>query len=79
VNDFSAFFEIKNVQGNSFYIGKRSYPGNTLRAQATILIHEVAHALPAANFQEDFGKPKAGKANDKLVDKYCRYLIEGLQ
>jgi hypothetical protein len=79
VNDLGAYFQTMNVQGNSFSIGKRHYPGNTLRAQATILIHEVAHALPAPQFQDDNGKPKAGKANDKLVDNNCRYLIEGLQ
>ena len=79
VNDLSAFFQDKDLRGNSFYIGKRHHPGNTLRAQATILIHELAHTLPAPGFQGDFGKPKAGKANDKLVDKNCRYLIEGLK
>jgi hypothetical protein len=79
VNDLGAFFQAKDLQGNSFYIGRRHYPGNTLRAQASILIHELAHTLPAPSFQEDNGKPKAGKANDKLVDGNCRYLIEGLQ
>ncbi len=55
-----------------------------LVAQPTILVHELAHVLSnagagASGFQEDFGIPKAGKANDALVDQNCRSLIEGLQ
>jgi hypothetical protein len=79
VNDLGAYFEAMDVQGRSFQVGKRNYSGNTLRAQATILIHELAHTFPAPGFQEDNGKPKAGKANDKLVDRNCRYIIEGLK
>jgi hypothetical protein len=56
----------------------------SLKAQATILIHELGHLLSdahlgASGFQHDFGIPKAGKANDALVDQNCRPLIEGLQ
>ena len=60
-------------------VGTRDYPGGTLKAQATILIHELAHILSATGFQNDAGIPKAGKANNKLVDKNCRNLIGGLQ
>jgi hypothetical protein len=84
VNDNGAFFNATDQKGHSFIIGKRSYPGNTLKAQATILIHELGHLLSdaglgASGFQHDFGIPKAGKANDALVDQNCRPLIEGLQ
>jgi hypothetical protein len=42
-------------------------------------IHELGHVMTITGFQEDAGIPKAGKANDKLVDQNCRSLIEGLQ
>ena len=84
VNDNGAFFNATDPKGRSFLVGKRQYAGNTLKAQATILIHELAHVLAdasvgASGFQNDFGMPKAGEANNALVDKNCRSLIEGLQ
>jgi hypothetical protein len=77
VNDNSAFFLAKDGNGNSFTTGARHYPGGTLRAQAAILIHETAHGVTVTGFQSD--GTQAGKANDELVDKNCRDLIEGLQ
>jgi len=79
VNDNGSFFNAKDSSGRSFLVGKRNYSGSTLRAQATILIHETAHLVSASGFQSDFGIPKAGKSNDALVDTNCRSLIEGLQ
>jgi hypothetical protein len=81
VNDVGAFFnQYQNGdQTKPFAVGARGYAGNTLRAQATILIHETAHIITVSGFQRDAGIPKAGKANDKLVDRNCRQLIEGLQ
>ncbi len=81
VNDVGAFFNqfANGDQAKPFEVGRRNYPGNSLRAQATILIHETAHQITVAGFHDDFGKSKVGKANDKAVDKNCRQLIEGLQ
>ncbi|HEV2417194.1 MAG TPA: kelch repeat-containing protein [Terriglobia bacterium] len=81
VNDVGAFFNqfVDGDQGKSFQVGTRKYAGNSLRAQATVLIHEVAHQITVSGFQKDFGNPKAEKANDKAVDANCRQLIEGLQ
>jgi hypothetical protein len=84
VNDGGAFFQSTASNGGGFRVGRRNYAGNTLRAHATILIHELAHNLQHANagavgFQSDLGIPKAGKSNDELVDKNCRALIEGIQ
>lgn len=79
LNDGGAFFNSTDSAGRLFTTGRRQYPGNTLKAQSTILIHELGHVLSVAEFQADAGIPKAGKANDKLVDQNCRYLIEGLQ
>ncbi len=82
VNDDGAFFS------PSFVVGAHNYPGNTLKAQATILIHEMGHLLSHANsndavgFQDDFGQSdsdKRAKNNDRLVDHNCKALIEGLQ
>jgi hypothetical protein len=44
--------------------------GGTARAQAFILLHELAHALSASNFQPDFNNREAGH-NDKLVEENC--------
>jgi hypothetical protein len=81
VNDVGAFFNqfAGGDQSKPFEVGVRNYAGNTLRAQSTMLIHEVAHEITVAGFQSDFGNSKAGKANDKAVDSNCRQLIEGLQ
>ena len=81
VNDAGPFFN-EHPNGDPskiFYVGRRDYPGDTLRAQATILIHETAHQITVAGFQPDFGNPKAETANNKAVDTNCRKLIEGLQ
>lgn len=52
---------------------------NTLRAQATIVVHEIAHEVQLTGFEHDFNNPKAGLRNDQQVDANCRQLIEGLQ
>src|SRR5579884_1613945 len=81
VNDAGSFFNqyAGGDQTKPFEVGRRAYSGNTLRAQAAILIHETAHQITVAGFQPDFGNRKAGRANDVAVDKNCRQLIEGLQ
>jgi hypothetical protein len=84
VNDIGGFFNANfpnspPYRGQQQLVGTREYIGNTLRAQAAILIHETAHQITVSGFQDDFGKPKVVKANDKLVDTNCRQLIEGLQ
>jgi hypothetical protein len=79
VNDAGAFFNATDGAGGTFLVGTRQYTGGSLRAQTAILIHEVGHGITAAGFQKDNGIPKAGKSNDKLVDQYCRVLIEGIQ
>lgn len=83
VNDNGAFFNATttNSQGQTltFDVGPRAYTGGTLKAQAFILLHELGHGITVAGFQHDNGIPKAGKANDKMVDQNCRSLIEGIQ
>ena len=79
VNDNGAFFNATASNGQAFTVGKRDYAGGSLAAQAEILIHELGHDLYVAGFQHDNGIPKAGKANDSLVDQNCRSLIEGIQ
>jgi|HubBroStandDraft_5_1064220.scaffolds.fasta_scaffold1239280_1 hypothetical protein len=83
VNDNGAFFNATttNSQGQTltFGVGPRAYTGGTLKAQAFILLHELGHGISVAGFQHDNGIPKAGKANDKMVDQNCRSLIEGIQ
>jgi len=81
VNDNGAFFnQYQNGDTTKpFFVGKRNYPGGSLRAQATMLIHETAHQITVNGFQHDFGNRKAEKANNKAVDSNCRKLIEGLQ
>jgi hypothetical protein len=81
VNDLGAFFnQYQNGDpSKQFEIGKRKYVGNTLKAQASILVHETAHQITVSGFQPDFSNPRAGKANDAAVDSNCRQMIEGLQ
>jgi hypothetical protein len=81
VNNLGAFFnEFKNGDSTKpFLVGRRNYPGDSLRAQATILIHETAHQISVPGFQPDFSSTKAEKNNNKAVDKNCGQLIEGLQ
>lgn len=83
VNDEGAFFNATNSSGQAWRVGRRGYSGNTLRAQSSILLHELSHALSNAGagssgFQSDFGDATAGRANDNLVDQHCRRFIEDL-
>jgi hypothetical protein len=78
-NDNGAFFNATNGNGLAFTVGTRNYAGGSLQAQTEILIHELGHELPIVGFQNDNNIPKAGKANDALVDQNCRALIEGIQ
>jgi hypothetical protein len=78
VNDVAGFFNA-TANGGAYYLGPRNYPGDSLRAQAMVLIHEVAHQLPVPGFQADNNNNKAEKANNKMVDINCRQLIEALQ
>jgi hypothetical protein len=78
VNDGGGFFI-----GGAGTIGTRHYAGNTLRAQATILFHELSHALSQGNaspagFQNDLGNVVAIRANDRLIDQHCRPAVEAL-
>jgi hypothetical protein len=81
VNDLGAFFnQFKNGDSTMpFNVGKRNYPGDSQRAQLTILIHETAHQISVPGFQPDFTSNKAEKNNNKAVDKNCRSMIEGIQ
>jgi hypothetical protein len=76
VNDIGAFFNQTDNQGHPFSIGEPKYAGNSPQAQATILVHEVAHQITVSGFQPDFGNKRAGKANDHLVNANCKTLVE---
>jgi len=77
VNDLGAFFNLADNQQHTFLVGIPQYPGNSPQAQSTILVHEVAHQITVYGFQPDFGRPKAGKANNVLVNTNCSGLIGG--
>ena len=47
-------------------------------AQATILIHELAHLLQIPGFDSDFGDEDLVSKNDRAVDQHCGKLIGGL-
>jgi hypothetical protein len=79
VNDQGPFFNATDILGRHFSYGPRNYHGGTLKAQAAILLHEYGHQLTITGFQHDVGVPKAQNANNDLVDKNCRQLIEGIQ
>jgi RHS repeat-associated protein len=70
VNTNSAFFN------GAYSVDRGRINGNTRKAQAFILLHEFAHALGANSFQDDFRKPGAGAANDRLIEKNCNKTLE---
>ena len=76
VNDVGGFFKKNDFFGDQISEGPKEYPGGDPRSQDLILVHEMAHGVEAAGFQPDLGKDTIEKANNKLVDKYCRQLIE---
>jgi hypothetical protein len=53
--------------------------GGTAKADAFILLHELAHALGARDFQDDGPNAKnaaqAGTDNDRLVDQNCQKTL----
>ncbi|MBZ5570209.1 MAG: hypothetical protein LAN64_20510 [Acidobacteriia bacterium] len=65
INDGSAFFS------SDFTIDQGKLTGGSARAQTFILLHELAHALNARDFQPDLNNKKAGKDNDKLIEQNC--------
>jgi hypothetical protein len=82
VNDTGAFFNAM-LGKLTFTVGPHAYSGGTLKAQASILIHELGHLMKsiggANGFLPDVGEKEAGRSNDHLVDLYCGKLIGGLK
>lgn len=79
VNDNGAFFNARDPLDNRILFKDGGYNGGTLKAQARIMIHELAHLLDVPGFQPDFGSPEAGRANDKLVETNCKALVASIQ
>ena len=52
--------------------------GSSLSAQVTTLIHELDHVIGSKDSKPDAGDSVAGLNKDRLVDKNCRKLIEGI-
>ena len=82
VNDVSGFFSA-SPNGQALRWGIRLYPGNSTRARATMLLHELGHflQLPDKNgrpFLDDNDEHAAGEHNDQTVDANCRQFIEAL-
>jgi RHS repeat-associated protein len=69
VNNNSAFFN----SGYSTDQGKIT--GGSAKAQVFILLHELAHALGAKDFQSDYGNKDAGKANDSKIESNCKKTL----
>jgi hypothetical protein len=69
VNDSGAFFS------NQFTVDGGQLTGGTMRAQAFVLLHELAHALGAKGFKSDLDNPSNGKDNDKLIDDNCKKTL----
>jgi hypothetical protein len=67
VNNAGAFFNSQYKVGG--------LAGGSGRAQVHILLHELAHFLNAAGFQDDFNNSRAGISNDRLVKKHCGKMV----
>jgi IPT/TIG domain-containing protein len=84
VNDIAGYFNGNlplgpPYQGQAYKIGPRAYPGNTMTAQAEILLHEIGHvAITPPNFPDDLGAPAVSAANDIRVVNNCGTMIEAL-
>jgi RHS repeat-associated protein len=70
VNNNGAFFD------SDFAVDHGRYKGGTKQADVFILLHELGHALSASGFQADYNNPKAGQANDKLIDQNCGATVK---
>ena len=82
VNDNGGFFNSTvAASGAHWLIGPRRYTGGTPQAQASILIHELAHINigVAGGFKFDTGNNVAGRENDAAVDEHCGNLIRSLR
>jgi Zn-dependent oligopeptidase len=86
VNRDGMFFHQKASNNLNFrFLGRKTYPGATLKAEAAILFHELGHLLLLQGFLRDniLGDPKQSKlngiANDNLVDQHCGKLVGGLK
>jgi hypothetical protein len=69
VNDMGLFFN--SISG----LTAGGYTGGTSKAQVFILLHELAHWVNAAGFQNDFQNSAATTANDNLVKQNCGKTI----
>ena len=83
-NEAGGFFNANQpifspYNGAAFVLGPGHYGGNTLRAQALTLLHEVAHLIMVDKFQPDPQILIASEANTATVYSKCRQLIEALR
>ncbi len=77
-NDFAFFFNKQDGEGHTYNnIGPYGYKGADPRTQVLTALHEMGHAIDVSGIQRDAGKPDVSLANDTLVEKNCRGLIEG--
>jgi hypothetical protein len=82
VNDEGGYFKVNGFLGGTIEEGPRKYSGGSRRAKDLILLHEMGHGLSPKDFQADVNEVTLEpddakvKANNALVDKYCRSLIE---
>jgi hypothetical protein len=73
VNNQGAFFSGSAPGGLTLSVGPHHIPGGTPAAQAFILLHELGHNTSV--LRPDTGIPKAGKQNDKDIEKHCKKTI----
>ncbi len=50
-------------------------PGGTSKAQVFVILHELAHAVSAKGFEDDFRNSDAGKRNDDRINDHCRKTL----
>jgi RHS repeat-associated protein len=74
VNNRSAFFDSRYRVGPS-----NKYVGGTSVAQVFILLHELGHAVSAADFRSDYGHTSNGVHNDRLIEQHCAKTLRSFQ
>jgi RHS repeat-associated protein len=76
-NTSSAFF----IGGlaPTFRVNNGRIVGGTARAQAFIILHELAHAVAASGFKPDYGNSAAGRDNDNMINSQCKKTFESFK
>lgn len=88
INNNGPFFKTNAIDGSAFVSHVRRYPGASVQSRRATILHELAHlTTPHGAFSDDALKKRRGFLsdtgienaqinNDRMLDQYCRAIIE---